>query len=92
MTFIILQTGFMSMLKQHCIVLKMVIAPFYLHKSQNTFMQKHPNEKYHIIRISLNDLDLQKSYERIRDIYGKEANPMIDERLKEDCLKIAKKY
>ena len=67
-------------------------APFYLHKSQNTFMQKHPNEKYHIVRISLNDLDLQKSYERIRDIYGKEANPMIDERLKEDCLKIAKKY
>ena len=61
-------------------------APFYLHKSQNTFMQKHPNEKYHIVRISLNDLDLQKSYERIRDIYGK------DERLKEDCLKIAKKY
>ena len=49
-------------------------------------------DKYHIVRISLNDLDLQKSYERIRDIYGKEANPMIDERLKEDCLKIAKKY
>lgn len=67
-------------------------APFYLHKSQNTFMQKHPNEKYHIVRISLNDLDLQKSYERIRDIYGKEANPMVDDRLKEDCMKIAKNY
>ena len=72
--------------------LKEGTAPFYLHRSQNMFMQKHPNEKYHIVRISLNDLDLQKSYERIRDIYGKEANPMVDDRLKEDCLKIAKKY
>ena len=42
--------------------------------------------------VEIKDLDLQKSYEKIRDIYGKEANPMIDERLKEDCLKIAKKY
>ena len=72
--------------------LKDGIAPFYLHRSQNEFMQEHPDEKYHIVRISLNDLDLQKSYERIRDIYGKEANPMNDERLKQECKEIAKKY
>ena len=72
--------------------LKEGTAPFYLHRSQNMFMQKHPNEKYHIVRISLNDLDLQKSYERIRDTYGKEANPMNDKRLQGECKKIAVKY
>lgn len=72
--------------------LKEGTAPFYLHKSQNMFMQKHPNEKYHIVRISLNDLDLQKSYERLRDKYGKEANPLADERLNNACKKIAEKY
>lgn len=72
--------------------LKDGLAPFYLHKSQNEFMQKHPDEKYHIVRISLNDLDLQKSYERLRDTYGKDANPLADERLKEACEKIAQKY
>ena len=55
-------------------------------------MQKHPNKKYHIVRISLNDLNLQKSYEKIRDIYGKDANPMINEKLKQACHKIANKY
>ena len=72
--------------------LKEGTAPFYLHRSQNMFMQKHPNENYHIIRISLNDLNLQKSYERIRDIYGKDANPLENERLKNECQKIAEKY
>lgn len=72
--------------------LKEGTAPFYLHRSQNTFMQKHPNENYRIVRISLNDLNLQKSYERIRDIYGKDANPLENERLNSDCKKIAQKY
>ncbi len=67
-------------------------APFYLHKSQNVFMQQHPDEKYRIIRISLNDLNLQRSYERIRDIYGKESNPLEDVRLENECKKIADKY
>ena len=72
--------------------LKEGTAPFYLHKSQNTFMQKHPNEKYHIVRISLNDLDLQKSYERLRDKYGRKANPLVNEHLNNACKKIAEKY
>ena len=72
--------------------LKEGTAPFYLHKSQNIFMQKHPNEKYHIVRISLNDLDLQDSYERLKGKYGKEANPLADERLNNACKKIAEKY
>ena len=55
-------------------------------------MQKHPNEKYHIVRISLNDLNLQQSYERLRGKYGKEANPFADERLNAACKKIAEKY
>ena len=67
-------------------------APFYLHRSQNVFMQQHPEEKYHIVRISLNDLSIEKEYARIRDIYGKEANPFEDERLAEECQKLAKRY
>ncbi len=67
-------------------------APFYLHRSQNVFMQKHPDSKYHIVRISLIDLNLKKSYEELRDIYGKEANPMEDKRLRARCEKLAEKY
>jgi hypothetical protein len=67
-------------------------APFYLHKSQNVFMQKHPNAKYHILRISLNDLSLQTTYEEIRDTYGKDANPLKDDRLRKRCEKVAKMF
>ncbi len=67
-------------------------APFYLHRSQNVFMQKHPDSKYHIVRISLIDLNLKKSYEEVRDIYGKEANPLEDPHLRKRCEQIAKKY
>ena len=67
-------------------------APFYLHRSQNVFMQKHPDSKYHIVRISLNDLNLKRSYEELRDTYGKEANPMENPRLKKRCEDVAKKY
>lgn len=67
-------------------------APFYLHRSQNVFMQKHPNSKYHIVRISLIDLDLKKSYEELRDTYGRDANPMENTHLKKRCEALAKKY
>ena len=67
-------------------------APFYLHRSQNAFMQKHPSAKYHIVRISLNDLNLEKSYKEIRDTYGKEANPFEDSHLRKRCENIAKTY
>ena len=67
-------------------------APFYLHRSQNVFMQKHPHSKYHIVRISLIDLDLKKSYEELRDTYGKDANPMEEPHLKKRCEALAEKY
>ena len=67
-------------------------APFYLHRSQNVFMQKHPDSKYHIVRISLIDLNLKKSYEELRDTYGKEANPMENPHLKKRCEAVAKRY
>ena len=41
-------------------------APFYLHRSQNVFMQKHPDSKYHIVRISLIDLNLENPHLRKR--------------------------
>ena len=72
--------------------LKDGVAPFYLHRSQNVFMQKNPKEKYHIVRISLNDLHLDKDYADIRDTYGKDVNPMTDERLNKACKKLADKY
>lgn len=67
-------------------------APFYLHRSQNVFMQKHPDSKYHIVRISLIDLNLKKSYEELRDTYGKDANPIENAHLRKRCEQIAKKY
>ena len=67
-------------------------APFYLHRSQNIFMQQHPEAKYHIVRISLIDLDLKRSYEELRDTYGKDANPMENPHLKKRCEDVAKRY
>lgn len=67
-------------------------APFYLHRLQNVFMQKHPDSKYHIVRISLIDLNLKKSYEELRDTYGKDANPLENPRLKKRCEDVAKRY
>ena len=67
-------------------------APFYLHRSQNVFMQKHPDSKYHIVRISLDDLNLRKSYEELRDTYGRDANPMENPHLEKRCRAIVKRY
>ena len=67
-------------------------APFYLHRSQNIFMQKHPDSKYHIVRISLIDLNLKKSYEELRDTYGKDANPLENPHLRKRCEAVAKRY
>ena len=67
-------------------------APFYLHRSQNVFMQKHPDSKYHIVRISLIDLNLKKLYEELRDTYGKDANPMEKPHLRKRCEDVAKRY
>lgn len=66
--------------------------PLYIHKSQNAFMQKHPDEPFRIVRISLADLELTKSYERVRDLYGAETDYEANSRLKKVCQKIAKDY
>lgn len=67
--------------------------PFYIHSSQGIFLQKHPDAKYRIVRISLEDLNLKKAYIRIRDLYGKEdVNPRENASVKEECQKIAKNY
>ena len=66
--------------------------PFYIHKSQNRFMQEHPEEPFRIVRISLTDLDLNKSYERMRDLYGPETDYEASEELREYCQKIARDY
>ena len=66
--------------------------PFYIHKSQNRFMQMHPDEHFRIVRISLTDLDLKKSYEDIRDLYGAEADYTTNTGLNKACQDIAKNY
>ena len=66
--------------------------PFYIHKSQNRFMMQHPDDPFRIVRISLTDIQLKKSYEHIRDYYGKEANPELNAELKKRCDKIAADY
>lgn len=67
-------------------------SPFYLHRSQNQFMHEHPDADYRIVRVSLKDLNLAKSYSRARDIYGKEQDPRENWRLRMECKRIAKNY
>ena len=64
--------------------------PFRLLRSQNIFMQMHPDSRYHIVRISLDDLNIK--YRKLYDTYGKEANPMMDEHLERACKKLAEHY
>lgn len=66
--------------------------PFYLHKLQNQFMQQNPNAPFRIVRISLKDLDLVKSYERIRDTYGVDSDYEYNKELRKECEKIARNY
>ena len=66
------------------------VTPFYLRRSQNVFMQMHPNSKYHIVRISLDDLKI--NYRNLYDTYGKEANPMENKYLRIACEKLAVHY
>lgn len=66
--------------------------PFYIHKSQNRFMIMHPDDPFRIVRISLTDIKLKKSYEHIRDYFGAEADVELDNQLKKRCEKIAEDY
>lgn len=66
--------------------------PFYIHKSQNKFMQQHPEASYRIVRISLTDINLKKEYEHIRNYFGPEADVEGNSELRERCDKIAANY
>ena len=67
-------------------------APFYLHRSQDEFMKKNPDSKFHIFRISLIDLNLKEKYETLRNEYGKDTNPLENIELRKKCEKVAKAY
>ena len=55
-------------------------------------MQQHPDAKYHIVRISLKDLQLVSSYNELKAEFGTDANPLEDPLLRKRCEKIAARY
>ena len=67
-------------------------APFYIHRSQSAFMQKNPDAKFCIVRVSLKDINIEKEYERLKGIYGAEADPATNSKLQDACKKIADRY
>lgn len=67
-------------------------APFYIHKSQSVFMQQNLEAKFRIVRVSLKDIDIEKAYTRLRDIYGAESDPATNPELQKECQKLADKY
>lgn len=67
--------------------------PFYLHASQGAFLQKHPDARYHIVRISLKDLNLAAKYEDVRYMDDKEnLDPRQNPAVRAKCEKIADNY
>lgn len=66
--------------------------PFYIHKSQNRFMQLHPEANYRVVRISLTDINLKREYEHIRNFFGPDADVDSNPELKDRCDKIAENY
>ena len=67
-------------------------SPFYLHRTQNGFMHANPQADYRIVRISLKDLHLDKGYADARDVHGKDQDPRVNQRLNDECRRIAKNY
>lgn len=67
-------------------------APFYIHKSQNKFMQSHKDADFRIVRISLTDLDLVEQYRTIRQACGPDCDPRVNEDVRAACVKVAEKY
>lgn len=67
-------------------------SPFYLHRTQNGFMHANPQADYRIVRISLKDLHLDKGYADARDVHGKDQDPRSNQRLNDECRRIAKNY
>ena len=67
--------------------------PFYLHASQGAFLQKHPDARYHIVRISLKDLNLAAKYEDVRYMDDKEnLDPRQNPAVRAKCERIADNY
>lgn len=67
-------------------------APFYIHKSQSSFMQKHPEAKFRIVRVSLKDINVVDDYISAKALYGDDADPATNAALRKKCQKIAKNY
>ena len=66
--------------------------PFHIHRAQNKFIHENPEAQFRIVRISLTDLRLKKKYERLVNLLGKDVNPREDDRVRQECEKIAKNY
>jgi DNA gyrase/topoisomerase IV subunit A len=67
--------------------------PFYLHSSQGAFLQKNPGARYHIVRISLKDLNLDAKYEEARYMDDKEnLDPRQNPAVRAKCERIADNY
>ena len=67
-------------------------APFYLHKSQMEFLHDHDTEKYYVCRLSLTDIGIYNEYVQIRDQFGMDADPMFNDKLKNECGRIVDEY
>jgi hypothetical protein len=55
-------------------------------------MHANPRADYRIVRISLKDLHLDKGYADARDVHGKDQDPRANQRLNDECRRIAKNY
>ena len=66
--------------------------PIGLAAAQNKFMRTHQGSQFRIVRISIKDMDVVREYSRIIEIFGKETDPRDNERLREECQKLANNY
>jgi hypothetical protein len=66
-------------------------APLYIHKTQYPFMKKHPNYDYRIVRISLEDMKINKDAKKIKKRFHKK-DPHKDTEIQVACKEIVKKY
>lgn len=66
--------------------------PVGLTAGQNAFLRKHAESQIRVIRISLTDISVIYKYQRIIDVFGKEDEPIMNDRLKKECDDLAVNY
>ena len=66
--------------------------PVGLSAAQNAFLKRHPDKEIRIIRISFSDIWIIPQYRRIVDLFGKEDDPLNNERLSAMCDDLAENY